>query len=192
MGRFTISKMRGQMSTYFNPKTVLDAREPTIHAESTVLGSFFINSVAAHVFSPHGAHLQLLAHCERVFGMSGLSLSVGACHLCLSSDLTYALSRITTAREGPTGWTIHNRTDRRLLVRQCFSGIQNDEPAAKALSDVIRVCIEAGGSFPSWRPIVLPTSSRTTHVITLRIALLSDSVSLFGSQQSISSVRFKT
>ncbi|KAL5110970.1 Vacuolar protein sorting-associated protein 13B [Taenia crassiceps] len=172
-GRLTVLKLRGILASSFtNPRnqalTIASAVSQSITlADSSLLASFSVGSVAIHVFSPHGAHMQLLGEAERIFGMSGACISVAACHLHCNSDLVYALSQITTG-EGKMGWEIGNRTDRRLLVDQYFTYASlTDEPAASALSNITSVTVEAGGCFSSWRPIVLANS----QTITLRIAL---------------------
>ncbi|VDK36164.1 unnamed protein product [Taenia asiatica] len=173
IGRLTVLKLHGLLATSFkNPcnqaPAITSAVDQSItHADSTLLASFSAGSVAIHVFSPHGAHMQLLGEAKRIFGVSGACISVGACHLYCNSDLVHTLSRVTTG-EGKTGWEIYNRTDRRILVEQYFtSASPTDEPAASALSSITSVVVEAGGCSSSWRPIILAK----TQTITLRIAL---------------------
>nr|CDS17621.1 vacuolar protein sorting associated protein 13B [Echinococcus granulosus] len=182
-GRLTVFKLQGILATSFTnphnqaPAITSTVDQPVTYADSTLLASFSVRSVAAHVFSPHGAHMQLLGEAEHILGVSGTCISVGTCHLCCNSDLVHALSQITTG-EGKTGWEIGNRTDRRLLVEQCFtSASPTDEPAESALSDITNVIVEAGGCFASWRPIVLAK----TRTITLRIALSTDPKSMVRS-----------
>lgn len=178
-GRLTVLELHGILATSFTspcnqaPAITSAAEQSITRADSTLLASFSVGSVAIHIFSPHGAHMQLLGEAERIFGMSGACISVGECHLCCNSDLVHALSQITTGK-GKTGWEIGNRTDRRLLVEQYFtSASPTDEPAASALSDITSVVVEAGGCFSSWRPIVLAK----TQTIALRIALSTGPVS---------------
>ncbi|KAL5965577.1 Vacuolar protein sorting-associated protein 13B, partial [Taenia solium] len=173
MGRLTVLKLHGILATSFKSPcnqapAITSAVDQSIkHADSTLLASFSVGSVAIHVFSPHGAHMQLLGEAKRIFGVSGACISVGACHLYCNSDLVHALSQVTTG-EGKTGWEINNRTDRRILVEQYFtSASPTDEPAASALSSITSVVVEAGGCCSSWRPIILAK----TQTITLRIAL---------------------
>ncbi|VDM34355.1 unnamed protein product [Hydatigera taeniaeformis] len=176
MGRLTVLKLRAILATSFgNPPNQAPAIIPALdqsitHAESTLTAGIAVESMAIHVFSPHGAHMQLLGEVEHVFSMNGACISIGTCHLCCSSDLVHALSQIITG-EGKTGWEICNRTDRRLIVEQYFSYSSADGPAASALSNIMSVIVEAGGCFTSWRPIVMAK----TRTITLRISLCTSS-----------------